>query len=591
MSLWRHSLGVLISCCLLSGCTGEIQTFLLEPPADGVNEGNLPDMENSGEFVDIGTRGDMGVMEPDSMMGPPAPSGPVKMPIRHITPLQHSNMIRALFGDSVASEALGVFNDADPDSAVSGYSTEPGANVATGRSVEQLFNAAEAIALASVDVMPQLLPCSASTVDDACLGELFDGYAQRAFRRPLVDSERALLSGAYDEAFADGFSEQESLAVVFQTMLQMPQFLYVTEVGVAREDAPDILDLTDHEIAQRLALFVLDSLPDDELRQAADEGRLHTPEQIEAQTRRLFAENPDASITRRLFKEWLHLDEVLEKNSTAFPSFDAELERAMREESERTFASVIQAGDTLDALLDVRRVPINQPLADFYGVQGFEPGVDGWAIVELPEVYHGLLARPYFLGSHASTTSSSHVQRGYTILKQFLCSPTGSIPADAMSRVPVYPQNSTSRQKSEVLRGEPACSGCHEMIDHIGLSLEHYDAQGQWRDSAPDSQGAQPLDVSGKIVTIGSVSTTDIAGRSFEGLDGLTELLVSSTSVEACIPRQWFRYALGRNEEDVADEQVILELTREFERSNGSLQELLISITRVEAFRTRALIR
>ncbi len=575
----------------LAGCTGEIQTLMLDAPEDSVQRadmsGSVPDgVEGMDAGVVISPDGGVTVRPDAGGESETPPSGPVTMPIRHITPLQYEHMIADLFGDRIAPE---LFDDADKNAAASGYSTEPSANVVTGRGVRQLFDSAEVVALESVDIMTELLPCSANPVDEACFDELLERYVARAFRRPLVAAERSLMSEVYDEARADGFSEHEALAVVLQTMLQMPQFLYVTEVGVPRASDPNVLDLTDHEIAQRLALFFLDSLPDDELRRAADAGELHTPEQIEAQARRLLRDYPDASILERLLKEWLHLDDVLSKDRDAFPEFDQELERSIREETGRVFAQAITSGDTLDDLLNIRRVPMNQALADFYGVQSFAPGRDGWAMTDLPADHQGLLARPYFLGSHASSAESSHVQRGYTVLKQFLCSPTGSIPPDAMSRVPVYPQNSTSRQKSDVLRQEVACGACHEMIDHIGLSFEHYDAVGSWRDRAPASQGGQALDVSGRIATVGTVADTDIAGETFTGVDGLTALLSGSDSVQACIPRQWFRYAIGRVEADEADERVILELTEDFARTDGSLQELLISITQVEAFRTRAL--
>lgn len=587
---------MLVGALVAVGCTGEVQRYQVDgdgsAPGQGGGATRTPDMrDGSSNSEDQGDGWDMVSATPDMGGGtvePPPVGGPVHMPIRHVTPLQYRNMLHDLFDDRLDSD---LFDDADKGAARSGYSTEPAANVSTERSVQQLYDSAEKIALESVDIMPELLPCSANAMDDACFATFLDRYASRAFRRPLTSEEELAMREAYDEAITDGFSEHEALAVTLQLILQMPQFLYVSEQGKARANSSKIIDLTDHEIAQRLGFFILDSLPDEELRRAADAGELHTREQIEAQTRRLLQEHPDASILARLVREWLHLSDTLDKDRETFPDFDAELERSLREELERTFANAIAQDTTLEGLLTQDRVPMNARLARHYGVDaGFTPGADGWATTQLPESHQGLIARPYFLASHASSTSSSHVKRGYTILKQFLCSPTGDIPPDAMSQVPVYPANATSREKSEVLRQQPTCGFCHEMIDNIGLSLEHYDALGQWRSIAPADQGSKPIDDSGFVSTNGTLATTDVAGERFDGKDGLTALLTQSISVQECIPRQWFRYAVGRIEETPEEEVVIEELIAHFERHDANLKELLVAITLTEAFRTRALL-
>lgn len=567
-----------------AACTGELLSLdqsEQQEPAPVLQDMTSPARQDmpSTASEDMGSARDLGEEEPAA--------GPIAMPIRHITPLQYRNMVYDLFGGRLDTA---LFNDADKNAALSRYSTEPAANRSTERSVQQLLDAAEEIAVASVDLMPQLLPCAAQPMNDACFDAFLDRYPRRAFRRPLTLEEREALRAAYDEALTDGFSEHEALATALSMMLQMPQFLYVTEVGEARAQEPATRDLTDHEVAQRLALFFLDSIPDQELQDAADKGELRTVEQIEAQARRLLREHPDASILKRLVQEWLHLEDRLEKDEARFPQFTPALEASIREELRRAFALAITQGDSLEALLTMSRLPIDAELASFYGIEaGFVPGQDGWATMELPEHYQGLIARPYFLATHASTTSSSHVKRGYTLLKQLLCSPTGSPPPDAMSRVPIYPEGATSRQKSEILRQEPACSACHQMIDNIGLSLEHYDALGQWRDLAPESEGGVMIDDRGEIVRLGAVGQTDVAGEQFSGQAGLTALLTASRSVQECIPRQWFRYAIGRLEQGPEDERVIRELVEAFQGREQSLQELLIAITRTEAFRTRAL--
>ena len=40
-------------------------------------------------------------------------------------------------------------------------------------------------------------------------------------------------------------------------------------------------------------------------------------------------------------------------------------------------------------------------------------------------------------------------------------------------------------------RANPACAGCHKLMDPVGFSLENYDAVGRWR-TAEDGKPIEP---------------------------------------------------------------------------------------------------
>ncbi|MCA9712663.1 MAG: DUF1592 domain-containing protein, partial [Myxococcales bacterium] len=66
-----------------------------------------------------------------------------------------------------------------------------------------------------------------------------------------------------------GFTD--AMEVLAATVLQAPAMIYLEEQGTPIEGAPDeIRKLTDHELASRLSYFLWDTMPDDELRAAAD---------------------------------------------------------------------------------------------------------------------------------------------------------------------------------------------------------------------------------------------------------------------------------------------------------------------------------
>ena len=73
----------------------------------------------------------------------------------------------------------------------------------------------------------------------------------------------------------------------------------------------------------------------------------------------------------------------------------------------------------------------------------------------------------------------------------------------------------------------------------------------------------------------------------FDGVPELAAMLVDSPEVEACMTRQWFRFAYGRGETN-ADNCVLDQLGDEFAASGRNIQDLLIALTQTDAFMYRA---
>ncbi len=65
----------------------------------------------------------------------------------------------------------------------------------------------------------------------------------------------------------------------------------------------------------------------------------------------------------------------------------------------------------------------------------------------------------------------------------------------------------TDREDHDALMSDPACQGCHVLIDGFGYSLEHFDALGQYR----DVDDGKPIDASGYVQSVGNgLMYTDI---------------------------------------------------------------------------------
>ena len=85
---------------------------------------------------------------------------------------------------------------------------------------------------------------------------------------------------------------------------------------------------------------------------------------------------------------------------------------------------------------------------------------------------------------------------------------------------------------------QPACAGCHELIDPIGFAFEHFDGSGRWR----STDGPHPVDDTGYIASAG-----DSEGD-FAGVDGLAAQLMDSEDLSSCYAQQWLRYGTGLDE-------------------------------------------
>ena len=128
------------------------------------------------------------------------------------------------------------------------------------------------------------------------------------------------------------------------------------------------------------------------------------------------------------------------------------------------------------------------------------------------------------------------------------------------------------RERTEAHRKDPACAGCHTLMDPIGLALEHYDAIGRWR----DTDLGQPIDTTGKLPD----------GRTFDGAVSLAQVIKSDPRFLACATQKLFSYALGRQPQAV-DAARLDALTKSFSSGGYRTKALITEIIHNDAFRMR----
>src|SRR6185503_2971478 len=373
----------------------------------------------------------------------------------------------------------------------------------------------------------------------------------------------------------DGFDATTGVQLLLQALLVSPNFLYRPEVGVAVAGKP-YAALSSWEIASRLSYFLTGTMPDDALFAAAAADKLTTPDGIASEAKRLLATPAARTQVGGFFSGWLDLRAVdrLQRETTQFPNWDSRLPPLFSAET-RAFATnvVFDGAGDLNTLLTATFTYGDPSLAAYYGGKA-GTAQNGIARIDLPAGQRaGIFTQAGFLAAHSKEIQTDPVARGKFIRERIFCQGLQPPPPDLVITAPTITPGTTTRQRFMQHESEPACAGCHTMIDPIGLAFEHYDAIGQWRDQ---EQGL-PIDASGNL------TATDVAGP----LDGVVQMagkLAQSPMVSACFVRQWFRFAFGRAESD-SDDPRISTIAAGFDSAKGRVQDLVLQLTQTPDFR------
>ncbi len=439
--------------------------------------------------------------------------------------------------DRTISTSLGVDSDfgarfpADP--VVHGFEGHAPSLLVTPALARHLVEATEAIA-ARID-LAELSDCSLSS--GGCPARVVETLGFRLFRRPLSPEERSLWI-EFSETQGNLLSDTEAgLRLAAQAMLQSPSFLYRPELGVEAE--PGRYRLDPYEVASQLAFVLTGAGPDAALLEAAGAGLLDDRSGLLEQAERLARSPAGRAQQVRFFERWLDFGQVdvVPKDRATYPEFSAELRLSMRRETEQFVEAALERGAGLSELLLGTVSRLEPALAAFYAVSG-EPGPDGLVEVDDPR-RPGLLGQGSVLAAHARPNDASPVHRGRLVRERLLCQDLPPPPPGLATDPPPPRPGESSRERYESHSADPACRGCHRLIDPIGFGFSGFDGVGRIR----DRDGAHPVDPSGAIFE------TPASDGSFANLPELAARLAGSPDVAACFVRQWLRFTTGLDDD------------------------------------------
>jgi len=399
-------------------------------------------------------------------------------------------------------------------------------------------------------------------------------FAERAFRRPLQEKEKADLLGLYAALRKKDIAHDEAFRTVLARILVSPSFLFRIEQAPPEKEPKPV---SDWELASRLSYFLWSSLPDEELRRVAAAGHLHEPQVLAEQTRRMLKDDRTRNLAIEFGTQWIHVrgfDELKEKNETLFPTFNEALRKAIYEESILFFQYLFQHDEPVTRILDADYTFLNETLAKHYGI----PGVVGppWRKVDGVQKYGrgGILGLASVQTKEAGASRTSPVLRGNwvveTLLGEKLPRPPPNVP-----RLPEEETGNTGltmRQLVEKHTRVPECAVCHVRIDPFGFAFEKYDPIGRFRDK---DFGGLPLDAHAKLKD----------GTEFDGIDGLRNYLLTKKKdvIVRLFCRRLLGYALGRSV-TLSDQPLIDEMVAELNKNNGRISAAALAIVRSRQF-------
>jgi len=485
--------------------------------------------------------------------------------VRLLNNVEYDNTVAALLGDTTHPGRT--FPASDTQSGFSNSATQ----TVTDLNASAYDTAAQALAQNAVQNLTALLPCNPTGQEDACASQFIASFGPKAFRRPLTSDDVSGLTAVYATARAHGGNFTTGIQMVVYAVLSSGSFLYVPELGA---DGPSgsAVELNPYEKASALSYFILASPPDDALIAAAGNKGLDTPDQLETQTRRLLQDPRAHAQALRFFTEWFEIGPST-KDATVYPNFKT-VGPSFLLETPAFIDDVIFNGDgRLQTLLQGNYTFVDANLNTFYGLSG---NVTGTALTKVslagtPRA--GILTHGSWLSRHGDATISSPVLRGVFVRRRLLCETLPNPPAGLNVTPPIISEVKTTRQLFDAHVSNPACSGCHSLIDPIGNGFEAFDGEGAYR----TTENGQPIDSTGEL------AYTKDANGNFNGVLDLANRLAQSNEVKQCFAKMLFRFGSAQTS-DATEQELLAEAPPALP---DSYQDLAVMYVRSKLFRQR----
>jgi hypothetical protein len=324
-------------------------------------------------------------------------------------------------------------------------------------------------------------------------------------------------------------------------------------------------------------------MPDQALFDLAQSGGIFDEATLETQVDRMLADGKAADFIESFAGQWLDVREIPTHSivPSVFPTYSNELADAMLVETYLWFQEFINKDRPLSDWFTSDFNYVNDVLAQHYGMP--LPGAGGqFARIEhTTDQRRGFLGLASFLTHTSFPSRTSPTLRGVWVLSELLCDPPPPPPPDvpelAESAAPDEMGQAEGtenvKERLERHRTDPACAGCHRILDPMGLGLERYDGIGRYRETYGNGDAIDP-------------AGTLPDGTAFAGPDQLSTILSQDPRFGACVASKLYTYALGR-EIETLDAPILDKLKTDWATRGMTLRYLMKEVATSNAFRFR----
>lgn len=439
---------------------------------------------------------------------------------------------------------------------------------------------------------------SANKSDEQLYGrEVLSRFLKRIWRRSVTAQEVDQFMALFAK-YRPGFETfEEAMVEVLATALATPEFLYLTQrvttdeakregespaepptagsqgsAGASPSRIPSS-QISELELASRLAMFLWSSIPDDELLQLAEQGKLRAPEVLTAQIKRLLADPRSRRFSQNFVEQWLGLERM---SSVTHIAANDPLRDAMLEEPVAFFEEVLKHNHSVMDFIHSDYAVVNERLAAHYRL----PKVFGPHFRTVPITPQtnrgGLLASAAVMTMNSDGKDSHPLKRGVWMLKRILDDPPPPPPPNVPEVDLTDPEilKMTLKERIANHRNKAACNSCHSRIDPWGIAFENYDALGAFRTHANN----QPVD-----------ATSELFNRqTLAGIDGLKRYLLTDRQDQfaRAMVHKLAAYALGRPL-TFGDRADIDTLTSQLRRRDDGFSDLIHLIVSSNLFNSK----
>jgi len=418
---------------------------------------------------------------------------------------------------------------------------------------------------------------------------LLRNFLHQAYRRPVSNADHERFLSLILGALTDGHSFIESMIAGYTAVLASPGFIY-HQGNEGR--------LSSHALAERLAYFLWNSSPDEELLKLADNRRILRSSTLSRQVERFLDDPKSRRFVDAFLDYWLDLRLMRDSSPDLelYPEYqlDDSLVESMPEETQLYFQELIKRNLGIRHLISSDFVMINERLATLYEIKDVRGAHFRPVKLSDDSPRGGLMTQGSVLKVTANGTTSSPVTRGVWIMERILGEHISPPPPSVQAIESDIRGAKTIREQLALHRSQENCNVCHVKIDPAGFALENFDVMGGWRDHyRTTSQGegekiqgvghngyrfryrkGLPVDATGQLPD----------GRTFHDVRELKQLLLTDEEQLARnLVKQFVVYATGAPVR-FSDRKAVETILRKSKRQNYGVRTLISELVKSDLF-------